>query len=201
MKNEKEEIKNEILSILINQAPNKLYVDMLCLKLDKFSEPLIDDAIQELKLQQRITEELIVNKQYPDRKRTSIGLKNYENIPVKTSINIGDVKFPRFVQGDLVGAEEFNFAFEALSEYNSQLEERFKEISEDLTQSYWKNLISIFGIMLSTFAIIIKAISTTTPFDYQTVTLIDIFLIRSAEFLPLGILLLLGIWLSRKLVI
>lgn len=200
MEYKKEKVKKEIQSTLIDKAPNSILHEMLYSKLNKFPESLINKAIQELKSEEVIIEKTTSNKLIPGRIITAIRLKNYKNIPIKTSIEIGSVTLPRFISGDLVGGEIFNYAFEVLSKYNSELEDRFKEISEELTKGYWKNLISIFGIMLSTFAIIIKAISNITPLDYQTVSIENIFLIRLAESLPLGIVLFIGIFLDRKII-
>jgi hypothetical protein len=68
-----------------------------------------------------------------------------------------------------------------------------------MTDEFWNKLISIFGVMLSIFALIIKFTSTQTQIDFANYSFWDLVLINSAQVLPISIVLLLLIVIFKLL--
>lgn len=141
-------IENKIIEILRHRAPNAV-VDVIIydsLKNDKREK--IDKALEEL-IDKEIIDEL-------NAQSKSFKLKNYDLINIRETILLGDKEVPRLRAGDNSRVEDINYAMESLADYANQLEAKFEKKLSKQIQSYWINIISIFGVFIALFSFIIK---------------------------------------------
>jgi hypothetical protein len=104
--------EDDLLGVLISRNPNGMRPE----NLRRHSE-LTDEEIHEAALRLRARGLVRVveheNVHQPGRVIRSYVLSDPAKYPVRESVRVGDVEFPRSLHGDLVGAEDLNGSIEA----------------------------------------------------------------------------------------
>ncbi len=169
------EIKNKVLEEIRRRAPNEVREDTVLRSLSKYDPGAVTAALQELVGQEAIRQEV-----HPapaiGRALNVYSLASYLNVPIEEYIQVGDTKVPRQITTDKIRAEDLNEMVEALSEYSKSLEMRFQEIVRKETRGYWANIITLFGLFIALFSLIV------TSFGAAGGT-------KSEQIIPLGIVL------------
>lgn len=181
-------IKDRILEIMIRCAPNYVREEIILQQLGEYDslqvKKALDALVQDSKLEQPYSQDV-------DRHLLQGGysLPSYENIPIRKTIKIGDSEIFRILMTDLVKLmpEDFNQAIESLSEYAGSLENRFRRLVDEEMKRYYGNLITLFGIFIAIFSLIIVAlprISYRAEYGFW-----KILLETSAQTLPVALIL------------
>lgn len=191
----------KVFEVLVSRAPNGMRLPHLRRLLPSLSEEQILDALNRLIERQRVEVRHAPNQFVPGRVITSYGLVDRDEYPMRETINIGGVDFPRAIHGDLAGAEDLNAFTEAIAEYDEKMESRIADLASSMTRRYWGNIATLFALFVGVFALILRA---TEPAEIDaSVGAWTIVQIQAARLLPLaGILFafVLGTWLAvRKL--
>ncbi len=149
--------QNAVLDILVSRAPNGIRFETFQRKLPHLALEEILNATNSLVLKGLVSREEFRNS-FTGQILVFIKLAEPSKYPIRHTIKIGSQEFPRFMQGDMAGAEDVNEPLEALAEYVQDLEKRFVQISNEQTQRYWGNTITLFGLFLAVFTLILSAI-------------------------------------------
>lgn len=118
-------------------------------------------------------------------------------MPYDDSIHVGDVEVPRLLDTDKIRAEDLNEIIESLSRYSESLKSRFHEIVRQETRTYWANIITLFGIFIGLFALILTSIGPSTAPPSPSFQ--DTFVTNLARVLPVGLVLLAFVVLLKVL--
>ncbi len=143
-----EKIENRIIDVLRFRAPNAVVDLIIYDELKDIDNDKIDKALKNL-LEKEMIQEL-------NAKSKSFKLSNYDYINIRETIYLGDKKIPRLRTGDNSRVEDINYAMESLAQYADTLENKFERKLNKQIQSYWINIISIFGVFIALFSFIIK---------------------------------------------
>jgi len=122
-------------------------------------------------------------------------LTSYEGIPIRDTITIGGTEMKRILGTDPILAEAVNIPIENLSNYANSLEKRFEKIISKKLESYWANIIILFGIFIGIFSLIITSI-TKIVIDSNW-GLCDIFLKNLMQVLPISMILIIFVILLK----
>lgn len=209
-----EEVKSAILKLLTDKAPNSVRIKRIYEKLDKHDEGQIDDAIEELQLNESIIKNIRKEKvndiRYPAiaselERRDSISLTHYpEDMYIEGDYPIGNNHVVRLLSGDVVEGEDINEITEALKDYIDDINRTFDERIRNETSKIYKQMIGIFGVFVSIFAIIVISTEKMLRFSPETLSSgwFDLFFKSSALFLPVGLivggLVWFVVWSARK---
>jgi len=160
------EIENQILKVIHCRAPNAVRIEWIRSELNEFSMEDIDNALKKMEKEEAITSNtdtrgglLSAVKYYK--------LSDYNNIPVKETINVGGTDVHRLlsVSSPTNFPEEFNESIQELSKYSASLEGRFTNLVKKEQNKYWGQVITIFGAFVALLSIIIVGLPkiTTDP--------------------------------------
>lgn len=167
--------------------------------LPHMTEEDIQESLETLFAEDRIVVERVPNNLVPGREVVTYLPKDSTAYPMKESIEVGGVEFPRLFHGDMVGAEDLNMFTEALAEYDSKVERRVEELASTLTRKYWANVAALFGLFVALFALILRA---TDPVRLpQSSKFADVFLLQVARLGPLALILfgfVFALWLVMR---
>lgn len=188
------EIESEILQTIIERAPNSLREETILYDLSDYKPEEILGSLGNLVKQGKI-----IRKEHKVERagvlvRTYM-LSSYENIPIRRSIKIGDMLIPRMLDSDIGRAEDVNGSVEALSKYANSLEDRFVKMYREEMKSYWGGIITLFGIFVGLFSLIIvgsQKIIITENWSLGTV-----FLANFVQVAPLAVVLILFVVLLK----
>jgi hypothetical protein len=149
-------LENDLIRKLHHCAPNPIQIKVLKNELNADAQELekVADSLEKKGILEWIG------------KREGLRLKNCDNIPINTTIQIGATEIPRLMAGDSVYVEAINNAIERLAEYANSLENKFKDEVEKRMRSYWGNIITLFGIFISLFAFILS-VTNNAVFDAE----------------------------------
>lgn len=190
-------IKNIILEILYDRAPNHVRILKIYELLEKenINQEEAEKAINILLEEKKIIKE-DRNKHAPAviseelKRRTSIGLPKYEpGIPIKGDYKIGNTRVIRMLAYDKLSGEDINEITEALKEYIDNLDQTFEERIQKETSKIYRQMIGIFGVFVSIFAVIVISTDKMLRFspDVLRGNWWDLFYKSSALFLPVGL--------------
>lgn len=203
-----EAIDNEILSLLFTKAPNGVRILKVYELLVDIPEKQIDQSIERLARDKKVVVTKRPShgaKQYPAiqnelARRTAISLPDYpSNMPIKGDYKIGKASVVRLLSGDIVSGEDINEVTEALKEYADNLDKRFDERVRGEAAKIYKQMIAIFGVFVSIFALIVISTEKMLRFDVATLQLMnpfELFIKSAALFLPVGIIIFGLVWFT-----
>ncbi len=183
-------MRNKVLKFIVDKNPNGVDINLLKKYVEGINNSDLDIILNNLEQSKIISIRIFENPTDVSRKRKIIELINKDAYPKTDTMIIGDREFPRFLHGDLVGAEDMNEVLIALSEYTKSMETRINDIAQDMTKEFWNKLITIFGVMLSIFALIIKFTTYQSNIASETFSFWNLLLINSAQLIPTSIVLL-----------
>ena len=149
------EMKNRILDLLINRAPNwvsEIILDAHGIHCDENFKRVIKKL--ESTGQIEVKEDPRGEKASPI---TYYRVKSTEDLLIRNFIKIGDVKVPRVlsIQKPSLFPEDYNEAIEQLAVYTDSLEKSFENRIKDQQKNYWAQTISIFAILVGLLTIIL----------------------------------------------
>ena len=185
-----ESIKTKVHSLFVERAPNHLTVDNLVTLLGGLSTNQIETALNQL-----IEEGFIVERK--GKIKDDYALSSYDNIPSKQYINISGVKVPRLLANDVARPEDVNVFFESLAKKTGALEDDFERRVDEKLKAYWANIIVLFGLFIGVFSLIITFVEKVELKSGETFW--NVFLLNSAQVLPLALVLAGFVFLLKKL--
>ncbi len=192
--------EDHILKILKDRNPNHIAKETIIRILPKkFSLIQLDDAFKAL-----IESEQIVSKVDPrkvsDSPTTYYRMKDPSLYHVRLSTSLGDMDVPRLLSdaNPAFLPETLNEQIEMLADYTDNLERRFRKVVEKQQRRYWANLIGIFGALLSVMALVITGLPKITV--SSTMTFKEVFLVNSAQVLPIALVLALFVIVLRIII-
>lgn len=151
-------IKGEIIKAIADRAPNAVREEVIIEDLKKYEESAVKNCLKDL-----VKEESMVADSHTitdvNITVTTYKLPSYENIPIRTSIEMNGIEIPRLIDMDKARAEDTNLLIETLSKYSHSLERRFSEIHKEEMGRYWANVITLFGLFLAVFSLIITSVN------------------------------------------
>lgn len=200
---------NMLLELLYAKAPNSVRIKRiyeLLLKQGASSDE-VDAAIHGLKNDGVIAinarplskQSPIINEEL--RKRDSISLVEYpKRMPIKGEYHIGEASVVRLLSGDIVSGEDINEITEALKEYVDTLDRTFDERVQRETSRIYRQMIGIFGVFVSVFAILVISTDKMLRFSPDTFANdpLELLLKSAALFLPVGIVIGALIWIVTR---
>lgn len=186
--------EKKLLEILYSKAPNSLSYDLI-IEASPLTKEDTDTVLQGL-----IEKGILVNdfnatnrkelvKKITER-RKSYYIKEFpETYPFKEHIVVGDRIIPRLIDGDKVRAEDINSIVEALVDYTNNIDSQIEKRVQEETAKVYKQMIGIFGVFVSIFAVIVISTDKMLRFspDILQNDWIWLFIKSSALFLPVGI--------------
>jgi hypothetical protein len=147
----------KVFETLVSRAPNGLRLPHLRRLLPSLTEEQILTSLNVLVECGRVEIKQAPNRFVPGRVITSYTLVDPTAYPIRETITIGGVEFPRAMHGDLAVAEDLNAFTEAIAEYDAKVETRIAELASSMTRRYWGNLATLFALFVGVFALILRA--------------------------------------------
>lgn len=147
----------KVFEVLVDHAPNGMRLPHLKRRLPTIPEEQILEALNALAQKGRVAIQEAPNQRVPGRTITSYSLTNSIAYPMRETITIGGVEFPRAFNGDLTGAEDLNALSEAIAEYDAKIESRITDLAASMTRRYWANIATLFALFVGVFALILRA--------------------------------------------
>ena len=192
--------EDQILRILIDRNPNYVSRETVIRILSKkFNPTQLDDAFKAL-----VDCEKIISEVDP-RKLTGLPITYYRikdpsSYPVRVSLSLGNMDVPRLPcdASPKYLPETLNEQIELLADYTDNLEKRFIKLVEKQQRRYWSNLLVIFGALLSVMALVITGLPKITV--SSTMTFKEVFLVNSAQVLPIALVLALFVIVLRIII-
>lgn len=187
--------EKKILEILYSKAPNSLSYDLIveasplnAENTDTTLERLVQKGILVNDFNQTNRQKIV--KPITER-RKSYYVKDFpETYPIEEHIRVGDRLIPRLIDGDKVRAEDINSIIEAVVDYTNGIDRQIEKRVQEETAKVYKQMIGIFGIFVSIFAIIV--ISTEKMLRFSPEILRNdwwwLFGQSLALFLPVGLI-------------
>ncbi len=151
-----EKRRQEVLRTLVDSAPNGMRLIHFRVQLPNMRDELIEQALDTLIEQKLVILNETPNTLVPGRTFRVFSLADPGAYPMRETITIGSVEFPRMIQGDVVGAEDLNIYSEALAAYDARIENRIEKLASDLTRRYWANIAILFALFVAVFALILR---------------------------------------------
>ena len=206
------EIKSQIIKLLTNKAPSEVRILKIYERLEKVGkstndiDAAIDQLIDEKKIKKtdKTSSKLPANINEELKKRTSISLINYSNVQIIGDQKIGDSNVVRFLPHTTLSGEDLNEIVEAVVEHTNSIEKTIEERIKQETSKIYAQMITIFGVFVSIFAIIVISTDKMLRFSPDILDKGWLSLLGQsvALFLPVGLviggLVCLVIWSSRK---
>lgn len=158
------DIKDDILRVLIERAPNYVNTKVLRRRLPKHDRDEFTIAIEELRKREQISSIL------DERKAIKKPIYYYaiaqkENLPIQESIKVADLELPRILscaKPSLLPGD-FDEVVQQLAQYANNLETRFVELVKKERDAFWAKIISIFTIYVGLLAIVFMTMFKATP--------------------------------------
>ena len=151
-----------LLQVLIAHSPNAMRLALLRPLMKSFTDDRITAAASVLESRGLIAISEHPNPNLPGRAVKRFTLSDTSRYPLRETIRIGEIDFPRMLDGDRVQAEDVNGLTEAVERYNNTLESRIKDLSQELLTRYWGNVAVLLGLFVAVFALIITGAQTVT---------------------------------------
>jgi hypothetical protein len=186
--------EKKLLEILYSKAPNSLTYDLIV----EYSPLSKEDT--DATLESMVQKGILVNdfsetnrqkiiKPIADR-RKSYYIKDFpETYPFKEHIKVGDKLVPRLFDGDKMRAEDTNAIIEAVVDYANTLNKQIEKRVQEETSKIYRQMIGIFGVFVSIFAIIVISTDKMLRFSPEILSndWVTLFFRSSALFLPVGL--------------
>ena len=182
---------NQVLEIFYKRAPNFLTLDNITYDIPEIDRNDIQRVIDKL-----CEQKILAKTEGKDKIKDHYALPSYENIPVKEYMSISGIKVPRILAYDRPRPEDQNIFFESLAKRSASLESEFNRIVEKKLQSYWANIIILFGVFISLFALIVTSVEKVKV--EADGTFLDGLALNAAQVLPLAVILAGFVWLLKK---
>ena len=152
-------VKNDVLDLLNNRAPNFVSKTILKNNLPQHDKDSLETALRQLKEEARIERET-------DKCKGVVAPMDYykvtsfKNIPIRETIKVGDSQIPRVLSYTDVEyfPENFNEAIEKLARLATCLESRLEERIKKYQREYWAKIGGVFTIFLGIIAIVFSGI-------------------------------------------
>ena len=189
--------EDQILRVLIDRNPNHVSRETINRLLSKkFDSAQLDEGFKVLCESEKI-ETSIDPRENSGLPITYYRIKDQSLYPVRPSITLGDMDVPRLLSyaSPRYLPETLNEQIELLADYTENLEKRFGKVVEKQPRRYWANLIGIFGALLSVMALVITGLPKITV--SSTMTFKEVFLVNSAQVLPVALVLALFVVVLR----
>ena len=178
----------KVFEALVGCAPNGTRLPHLRRVLPNMNDEHILAALDTLVSIGRVPVQHAPNQFLPGRTITSYALVDRERYPIRETITIGGVEFPRSMHGDLVGAEDLNALAEAIAAYDAKVEGRITALASAMTRRYWGNVATLLALFVAVFALILRA---SDPIVVEpTADVWRIVTIHAARLMPLAAILL-----------
>ena len=149
------ELKNKILELLNNRAPN--WVNEITF--NTYDIPYDENFREAI---EKLQADGLIEKQRDLRTKIAkpmnyYRVKSFRNLPIKDYIEIGNTKVPRVIgEGSpRYLPEDFNEAIEQLAIYADNIEKRSEDRIREQQKGYWAKTISVFTILVGLLAIIL----------------------------------------------
>ncbi len=185
-----ENLRNRIHVCLGDRAPNSLTLaNLMCVI------PGAEPSALEKELQSMATDGLILIR--PGKRYADFVLPSYDNIPVREYVAVGDIKVPRLLNDERARPEELNIFVEVLARKIQQIELEAEKKLDNRLKAYWANIVTLFGAFIGVFALIVGFLKTV-PLEENS-TFWSVFILSSAQVLPLAFILGAFVWLLRAL--
>lgn len=189
-------IKQEVVKFIQDQAPNGVLREHIYSHLEKLPVAELDAIIDQLIHEKTLTDNLSEtnrNKVFASKVvRSPIYLKEYASTtPVLEYLNLEHIMIPRMLDGDTARAEDINQVILSLKKYQDKLQWIVQEKVASEVAVVYRNLIAIFGVFVSVFAIIVIATDKMLRFDPGVIASVSYgeLLARSfVLFVPVGLI-------------
>jgi hypothetical protein len=179
--------REKVYQALVNRAPNSVRITTLEHLLPGYSAEAILESAEQLRASNLIEINEMTNQYLPGRVIPVFKVKDVKNLPIIEKINVGDIEFPRLLDGDDANADDINVFIEALAEYDNKIEKRIENLTADMTRRYWADVATLVGLFVSVFALILRS---SDPIVVQNLNgASDLFYLKLAELAPLAIIL------------
>lgn len=183
-----ENLRNKIISTLIERAPNPLTLDNFFTLLPNSDMTALAKEIQTL-----MDEGAIQERSSPRNK--DYRLPSYEHIPIKEYISIAGVKVPRALAGDTARSESVNIFFETLARRLIEVEANAEKKLDERLKSYWGNIVTLFGAFIGVFSLIVGFLKTI-PIE-KDATFLSVLSLGTAQVLPFAFVLAGFVWFLK----
>jgi hypothetical protein len=180
--------KNLILQILIDRVPNNVRLELILRQLPTYSEAEIFQALEMLNSDGKIISDFRTNPVVADRILKYYKLTNPSIYPNKETFTLGDQEYPRIFAGDTTNPEDMMEKFEALQTYLKTLEQRYSDLTSEMTKKYWLNMTTIFGLFIALFSLIIKGSEPILIDASQPIAPLLLIELKFAQLLPLALI-------------
>lgn len=195
----KNNTQDNVLVLLADRAPNFVSEVIISQRLKSFSREEIAEALSKLVESKRVRLEQDQQGEL-NRPRRYYQLVDFQTIPLRDGIQIGDVEVLRILsQSSLKFApENINEAIERLGEYANSLSRDFSKRLEDERRRYLIDIVALFGVFASLIAFVVAGLPRMT-ID-PTLSLWRMIGINFAQVVPLAIVLAIFVALLRRIV-
>ena len=184
-----ESLRNRVLSCFVERAPNSLTSANLLRVLSNADSTELERVLQAL-----VSENSLVSR--TGQITTDYQLRSYENLPVREYVSVGNLKVPRLIAQDFARPEELNIFFEVLAQRLIEVEAEAQRKFDEKLQSYWGNIVTLFGAFIGVFSLIVGFLNTV-PLEAKA-DFWNVLALSSAQVLPLALILGLFLWALRR---
>lgn len=199
------EKEKKILELLYSKAPNSLTYDLI-ISSSEFSEEETNKILESLvKNGVLVTDFNLTNRaeliKPITERRKSYYIKDFpETFPIKEHIKVGDRKLPRLLDGDKARAEDVNGIIEAMVDYTNEINDHIEKRVQAETTKIYKQMIGIFGVFVSIFAIVVISTDKMLRFspDVLANNPLNLFFKSAALFLPVGLVIGGLVWIVMR---
>lgn len=192
-------VKSKIIRMLQDKAPDSIRINRLYEIFNKMGystgdiEKAIDDLIKEKKIIRetpQVSQHLPRDIKLETEKREYIKLKDSTGIAIEASRMVGDSSVIKFLPYTKLSASELNEVVDVLADEIVELNDNFDKKIQEETSKIYAQMITIFGVFVSIFAIIVISTDKMLRFSPDVLSnndLWSLFLKSAALFLPVGI--------------
>ncbi len=166
---DKSRVKEKIVKVFYDKAPNCLLPEHIYNHLTDIPRAVIDDALAELISANTITtnnRESNKLEVFKDVRREPFYLVEYpKNLPYSRTTEIGSITLPRLLDQDAARAEDVNQLTEVVKGYSDNIKKQVDREVKKQIASIYSQIIVIFGIFVSVFALIVISTEKLIVFD------------------------------------
>jgi hypothetical protein len=161
-------VKDNILKILIDRAPNYVNEKALRRHLAEHDESDFREVMKQLQDEGQI-KSFLDKREEIQRPVHYYKIASVKNLPIRESVKVGDVDVPRTLgcSSPKVIPSNHDEVVEQLAQHANSLEMRFTKLVKEEREAHWARTISAFTIFLGILAIVFKI--TTKPAFVATV--------------------------------
>ena len=183
--------KDNLKIFFYDRAPNTLIFEHIKYAFPHLEAKSLEKSLQELIAEGFLETQVYSNERYPNFKRTGyrIAPNRLGSYPIKTEIEIGDIKIPRMLDTDTVRAEDINSICLSFDKIITEKTKQLKKSFDSELRKYWGTVITLFGLFLTIFSLVnvaIKPIYYSSDFNLSPK---EIFIQSTYNIIPLAIVL------------